>query len=904
MLRRQSWQRWRYLIAVALFFAGPTASLLAGTSFQPPTYGPTISGYAYVDFNQNGRRDSADWYVGGAIIELIPSYDPSHPIVTKSKADGSFTLQVVTSPLSAQYTGTLYMLNTAYTLVELIPHDASATGSTIGNFLDLKGKTIKSGTKSGQVHNSASSNWYGTTAPLTDIVQNIYLPNPTTAPGWDNYYNKKKNQYYSLVNYNFGNYFEGVSPPPSKHGIIWPRQTVWATYPSTTNSYATLSFTTTGGTPITTVSGLRMIDNNDAPSGWYSGSSYTPGAVSISGTYGTTGTKQPSAFLISQSGGLLCSADNGNVTVPSTGTVGVVKVGSGSTSVLNFGWANLGPLSVGPQSATMTLTDTGAPGNPKTTLSVSGAVLANRYLTVSNLGVVGNPVRIMAGSALTTTVSTPVGAPDDNHATRVNTVSAGTASDSSNGITASWVLGTGGLPQVAQFNGPSQSAQVTVRFSGTALGSHLNSLDLAANLLANGEAASVGAAVQPAYLDYNVNVLEQRRLAIPGSGTVSYNALLGATAIAGQLEVDSTNSNPDSAHTTSVYVAKTGQNISNGSGDSFAVGPYATPISSGSPALLPFSATLASATTYGNLSASGSLPVLTAEATSVQDKVAYPNLPVGFNVNVGNASLGTSSGSFTGAMVLSARVANSAKMTNLASRVNQAGTLAQNPTLLEDVLTTGLTGWDGVVGSEAVIATSTTLNATSDVTMQWRSRTGVEAASAGVPTPAESPTLPDDWSGLVSDVVKISGVGSSTVYALQMSFDERLNLVYNGMGGALDTLFNSGSLFMVEVNPSTNGWEKASNWLPLGAHAQLQQFEPLSDFLIANSGYNLSDLLGSWGVDPTPGPTGLAHAWAIVKGDGTFAVVPEPSTAALLAIAGIFGLGLAKRRWRRKRPVS
>ena len=57
-------------------------------------------------------------------------------------------------------------------------------------------------------------------------------------------------------------------------------------------------------------------------------------------------------------------------------------------------------------------------------MSVSGAVLANRMLNVAAIGSSLTPVRIMAGTPLTTTISSgndPV-VDGDNVATRVNTV--------------------------------------------------------------------------------------------------------------------------------------------------------------------------------------------------------------------------------------------------------------------------------------------------------------------------------------------------------------------------------------------------------------------------------------------------------------------------------------------------
>lgn len=59
------------------------------------------------------------------------------------------------------------------------------------------------------------------------------------------------------------------------------------------------------------------------------------------------------------------------------------------------------------------------------------------------------------------------------------------------------------------------------------------------------------------------------------------------------------------------------------------------------------------------------------------------------------------------------------------------------------------------------------------------------------------------------------------------------------------------------------------------------------------AGHTLQSLLGSWGID-----TVNNVAWAVVDENGEFAVVPEPSTLALLT-AGVVTLGIAYRRRRK-----
>jgi hypothetical protein len=64
------------------------------------------------------------------------------------------------------------------------------------------------------------------------------------------------------------------------------------------------------------------------------------------------------------------------------------------------------------------------------------------------------------------------------------------------------------------------------------------------------------------------------------------------------------------------------------------------------------------------------------------------------------------------------------------------------------------------------------------------------------------------------------------------------------------------------------------------------------DFAAANAitDANVGNFLGSYGVD-------VAHhtVWAVVDHDGQFAVVPEPSSAALLAM-GCLAIGIVMNR--------
>ena len=389
--------------------------------------------------------------------------------------------------------------------------------------------------------------------------------------------------------------------------------------------------------------------------------------------------------------------------------------------------------------------------------------------------------------------------------------------------------------------------------------------------------------------------------------SISATSSAGAT-VAGNFAVTSTNHNPESAYTTMVNVAPGGSQLGE-------LTVAQTLVSSASAVNVGVSGKL---NNYGTTTVKGYLPVGTAEAASVQDTTAYKNLSVRYTANVGIAKFGKNGGTSFGSdeTVLSANVAAGSSLSHLSSKVDAKKTLAANTT--PETSVTGLGSIPsktlyGAVGSEAEIAESTALAADSTVTMQWRKRLPGEA---GVASGLGSSTLPAGaW--LTSDVVKIGGVASGVSYALQMTFDNRINRAIDGPTNG--TVANElPGLYVAQLNTTANKWVNAATSSTIGSDAEQGVLKSLSDFLAANATSSLADLQGSWGVDPLTSPTGIGHSWAIVAGGGSgiFAVdpnpsialvggaslggtsaVPEPSSFAILiaAAAGIVGYAIRRR---------
>ena len=80
--------------------------------------------------------------------------------------------------------------------------------------------------------------------------------------------------------------------------------------------------------------------------------------------------------------------------------------------------------------------------------------------------------------------------------------------------------------------------------------------------------------------------------------------------------------------------------------------------------------------------------------------------------------------------------------------------------------------------------------------MGWRNRNNAENGTFIDPT--YSTQLPPGVSWLTSDVVSVQGIPSDTIYAMQLSFDNRIN---TAIGGASDNAIVA--LALISANTST-----------------------------------------------------------------------------------------------------
>jgi hypothetical protein len=203
---------------------------------------------------------------------------------------------------------------------------------------------------------------------------------------------------------------------------------------------------------------------------------------------------------------------------------------------------------------------------------------------------------------------------------------------------------------------------------------------------------------------------------------------------------------------------------------------------------------------------------------------------------------------------------------------------------------------DMATKADILAGANTIIGGTATVSMQWRHPTLNESSVAFGGTPT-SPPLPAAYAPLISDVLSLSGMGTSgspthtDPFALQMTYNQTLL-------GAEAIEAADGSIYLGWLNP-TGGVGSVPLWQnavlgDTGNNATLaeQNFQGSFATFQTAHGTNLSNYVGAWGVD-----TSSHQVWAVVNHNSDFAVVPEPGSL-LLAALGVIGLA-ATRRFRR-----
>ncbi len=140
----------------------------------------------------------------------------------------------------------------------------------------------------------------------------------------------------------------------------------------------------------------------------------------------------------------------------------------------------------------------------------------------------------------------------------------------------------------------------------------------------------------------------------------------------------------------------------------------------------------------------------------------------------------------------------------------------------------------------------------------------------------------DAEAGLASDIVDLdgtSGIGFSDILVLQLTYDEATAI----------SLFGSEAAARLGwYDPGTGQWTLAvdGNTGGTALFAGDRAYNAATDFL-----------LGTYGVD-----TANNTVWAVTNHNSQFAAIPEPSTYALLALAGAATLLIRRRKPNHGRP--
>ncbi len=676
------------------------------------------------------------------------------------------------------------------------------------------------------------------------------------------------------------------------------------------------------------------------PSASFSVTATVPG----SDRFLATPSGQSGAGTLDFTGSVLNTASSGSLTwtfvpsqsIPSSG-VSIVP-----TSGSNLAAGQSGPftgtisgagLANGPATAEVAISGQAGSGPSKT--NVASLAIDPVYSRQIDSVSTANFGRIMQGGTATANLTiTSAGAYTSFANLTMNPVSVTSLSDSNGSYTFTNTASV--LYNGTTTTNSAAATSISGMFSNTASGPTTGTVSIAGNTAGLFTPETIGSVTASAptalNIPYTATVLQQRTLT--SGGTLNFTSPNPGGFLTGAIvpATYSVTSFGDSSHYTNVWVGS-----SSGTGTFNATSPVdgtqtgqvlvtSTTVNSAGTTNVPVQIALTGL--GGNIPGttnppyyvgSGTIAVGTAEAASVGDTTPYNPVSLTFTANnVGWAVTGsqpsvTATAQAFGAP-LEANVAKGATLATLssplASVVVGSGTSGVNTTyanatnfttLYATGATSAVSAQGSTVGTQCQILDSTALPTSTTVGMAWRNRNASENGS--FTSSAES--LPSGVQWLTSDVVQVTGVPSGTVYAMEMSFDDSINNELDNNATATVAGSYIGQLL-------GTSWKNAAS---ASSGSLASQFQGVSESLqtfLANEYSNLGSqgmthdqilqaLAGSWGVQIN-GVGQVDQSWAILTGDGnadTFAVVPEPSTLALLG-AGLAGVFVY--RIRRKNP--